>query len=348
MGLRTELKLEEGDDCGYPNNTQIKRLKRHGGDCPTTVITDKTPEKIIMTVPLSISTANLGQVVARDIADWVSRSSSIRHREVKQRKGHTARPLNSFMLYRFAYIKKARAWCRQNKEQVLSQVIAASWKMEPIEVRRCYERYAKIERSNHAKAHPTYKFSPNRARLAGATKKKLSLRERCSDHQRNSQSMPVSEYETVNKDTCSNMVEYLNSSGSSLAMHNAWQPKLLETSMALPHYQSQQCYKSGGDHSFAYHADKVSHAMTVVTEDNCDPSVSHYAQMSTYYCMCFSCMFLPQPRVLYDAMYSGYEPMAMMPQALPSVLPVHTYSTPSSYHDESSLSAWHLSSYGTL
>ncbi|KAH7061007.1 high mobility group box domain-containing protein, partial [Paraphoma chrysanthemicola] len=70
------------------------------------------------------------------------------------------RPMNPFMLYRSAFIKRAREWCRQNKEQILSQVIAISWKMEPPEVRERYERYAKVERSNHVKAHPTYKFSP--------------------------------------------------------------------------------------------------------------------------------------------------------------------------------------------
>jgi hypothetical protein len=335
MGPQTKFKLEEVDDCDYSNNTQTTRLERHGGDWKTTIRRDESPERITLTVPLSVCTASLSRVPAKDIAAWVARSASVRHREVRQRKGRTPRPLNSYILYRSAYIERARAWCKQNKEQVLSQIIAASWKMESTEVRECYERYAKLDSFNHAEAHPTYKFSPSRAKLAEPKIKKSSSRKRRNEHPVNSQSMSESK-ESVNRDTDSNMVECLRSSDTSLAMHNTWQPKLLETSMAHSQYQSQ-CYKSEGYQSIGYHAEQASHAMTVVTADGHDASVSHYAQMSTYYCMCFTCMCWAQSRVLYDGVYNSceYSPaMATMPQASPSVFPVYNYSTSSSYHNE--------------
>jgi hypothetical protein len=64
------------------------------------------------------------------------------------------------MLYRSAYAERTKAWCAANNHQVVSSVSGASWPMEPQEVRDFYNELAKIERFNHQKAHPEYKFSP--------------------------------------------------------------------------------------------------------------------------------------------------------------------------------------------
>ncbi|KAH5617334.1 hypothetical protein HBI23_258560, partial [Parastagonospora nodorum] len=178
MPFQTELKYEGRDHCDGWDHAQAPRAERYLDDCSPAIGEDKSPKQSALTVPLSVCTADLGDVSARDMAGWITRSASIRRREARQREGHVARPLNSFMLYRSAYLKRARAWCRQNKEQVLSQVIAASWKMEPPEVRERYEQFAKLERLNHSKAHPTYKYAPQRAR-AGHKAQKFSLREEC-------------------------------------------------------------------------------------------------------------------------------------------------------------------------
>jgi hypothetical protein len=141
------------------------------------------------------------------------------------------------------------------------------------------------------------------------------------------------------------MVDCLTFSDTGLAMHSAWQPKLLETSMALSQSQSQQCYKSEGDSSIVYHAEKASHTVPVVTANSRDPSVSHYTQMSTYYCMCFSCMCKAQSRVTDDGVYNHceYSPaMVLLPQAPPGAFPVYDYSTSSGYHKE------YLSRYRTI
>lgn len=91
---------------------------------------------------------------------WVTRSLEERRREVEQRRGYVPRPMNSFMLYRSAYAERTKFWCSKNNHQVVSSVSGASWPLEPPAIRDKYNAYAKLERINHQRAHPGYKFSP--------------------------------------------------------------------------------------------------------------------------------------------------------------------------------------------
>ncbi|KAH0844584.1 hypothetical protein AYO21_08528 [Fonsecaea monophora] len=111
--------------------------------------------------PLSILTRDYKTPV-RDMALWVNRPVEERLAEVERKKGYVSRPMNSFMLYRSAYAERVKQFCKENNHQVVSQVTGASWPLEPKEVRDLYERYANIERDNHAAAHPNYKFAPNK------------------------------------------------------------------------------------------------------------------------------------------------------------------------------------------
>ncbi|KIX94520.1 uncharacterized protein Z520_09906 [Fonsecaea multimorphosa CBS 102226] len=112
--------------------------------------------------PLSILTKDYTTPV-RDMALWVNRPVEERLAEVERKKGYISRPMNSFMLYRSAYAERVKQFCKENNHQVVSQVTGASWPLEPKEVRDLYERYAIVERDNHAAAHPNYKFAPNKA-----------------------------------------------------------------------------------------------------------------------------------------------------------------------------------------
>ncbi|EXJ71689.1 uncharacterized protein A1O5_05497 [Cladophialophora psammophila CBS 110553] len=112
--------------------------------------------------PLSILTKDYKTPV-RDMGLWVNRPVEERLAEVERKKGYISRPMNSFMLYRSAYAERVKQFCKENNHQVVSQVTGASWPLEPKEVRDLYERYAIIERDNHAAAHPNYKFAPNKA-----------------------------------------------------------------------------------------------------------------------------------------------------------------------------------------
>jgi hypothetical protein len=119
----------------------------------------------VINQPLSELTRDYKTPV-RDMGLWVNRPVEERMAEVEKKKGYVSRPMNSFMLYRSAYAERVKQFCKENNHQVVSQVTGASWPLEPKEIRELYERYAIIERDNHAAAHPTYKFAPNKAKRA--------------------------------------------------------------------------------------------------------------------------------------------------------------------------------------
>ena len=115
-----------------------------------------------ITGPLSELTKSYTEIPIRDINAWVNRSTEERLTEINAKTGYIKRPMNSFMLYRSAYAERTKMWCLQNNHQVVSSISGESWPLEPQEVRDLYIEYAKIERDNHAKAHPNYKFSPSK------------------------------------------------------------------------------------------------------------------------------------------------------------------------------------------
>ncbi|KAI1260111.1 hypothetical protein F5Y18DRAFT_406943 [Xylariaceae sp. FL1019] len=51
-----------------------------------------------------------------------------------------------------------------DNHQVISQVCGMSWNMEPQALRDQYDEWAKVERNNHKKAFPDYKFAPAKAK----------------------------------------------------------------------------------------------------------------------------------------------------------------------------------------
>ncbi|KAK0656045.1 hypothetical protein B0T16DRAFT_317001 [Cercophora newfieldiana] len=102
------------------------------------------------------------QIPVADIASYVNRSSEIRRAEVETGKnpGRIKRPMNAFMLYRKAYQQRAKEWASQHNHQVVSRVCGSSWPMEPDNIRTQFKQWADLERDNHQKAHPDYKFTP--------------------------------------------------------------------------------------------------------------------------------------------------------------------------------------------
>lgn len=111
------------------------------------------------------------EIPIRDMEAWVNRPDSERMKEAAKRNGSIARPMNSFMLYRSAYSERTKAWCVQNNHQVVSAVSGESWPLEPQSVRDFYNELSRLERDNHAKAHPEYKFSPSKNGPASRRKK---------------------------------------------------------------------------------------------------------------------------------------------------------------------------------
>lgn len=118
-----------------------------------------------ISAPLSELTKD-SKIPVKDIEAWVNRSMEDRIQESNKRKGHIARPMNSFMLYRSAYAERTKDWCKQNNHQVVSSVAGESWPMESDELRDQFNEWARVERDNHARTFPDYKFSPSKSKLA--------------------------------------------------------------------------------------------------------------------------------------------------------------------------------------
>ncbi|KAI9661513.1 MAG: hypothetical protein M1831_003035 [Alyxoria varia] len=141
------------------NKSRVKKPKA------SKTMNNKTPK---LNAPLSELTKDMADIPVRDMEQWVNRADDQRHQEVEKRNGYVTRPMNSFMLYRSAYADRTKQWCLQNNHQVVSAVSGESWPLEPKEVRDFYNNLAKIERDNHAHAHPSYKFSPSKTTPAAS------------------------------------------------------------------------------------------------------------------------------------------------------------------------------------
>ena len=99
----------------------------------------------------------------QEIEGFVHRSVERRHQEVEVKNGYTPRPMNNFMLYRKAYQDKAKKVSSQTNHQVVSVIVAASWKSESKEIKDTFARFAQIEKEHHIQAFPDYQFRPNKS-----------------------------------------------------------------------------------------------------------------------------------------------------------------------------------------
>jgi hypothetical protein len=125
-----------------------------------------------------------------DIEAYVNRSVQERREELEESKAphKVKRPMNSFMLYRKAYQNVAAGWSFQMRTNggnhgIVSQVCGDAWKLEPESIKDQFAEWARVERLNHRKAHPDYKFTPSQAK-ADATKtmkRKRSMSSSSSD-----------------------------------------------------------------------------------------------------------------------------------------------------------------------
>ena len=159
-------KASTPDKSRAPGSPRVKKSAKHAkGD------KSKVPK---INAPLSELTKDFEQIPIRNMEEWVNRPPEVRWKEVEKRKGYVTRPMNSFMLYRSAYAERTKLWCLQNNHQIVSSVSGESWPLEPPKVREQYNEYARVERDNHQKAHPGYKFSPSKAQGLNRKRKGVS------------------------------------------------------------------------------------------------------------------------------------------------------------------------------
>ncbi|RGP63825.1 hypothetical protein FLONG3_9793 [Fusarium longipes] len=120
----------------------------------------------ILSKPLSEAAKDRPEIHVADIETFVNRSTETRLSETSRNKkaGQIKRPMNAFMLYRKAYQEVAKTQCSQNNHQHVSKVCGAAWVLEPVQIKEAFDQWARIERVNHQRAHPGYKFMPSKPR----------------------------------------------------------------------------------------------------------------------------------------------------------------------------------------
>ncbi|KAK8138655.1 hypothetical protein PG984_002035 [Apiospora sp. TS-2023a] len=117
--------------------------------------------------PLSVMCKRVTDVKDADIEAWVHRSIEERRREVETDKNHKIkRPMNAFMLYRKHHQNRVKMRFSHENHQIVSAVCGQGWAQEPKEVIEQYNEWARIERDNHARAFPDYKFTPSKSKKA--------------------------------------------------------------------------------------------------------------------------------------------------------------------------------------
>lgn len=121
---------------------------------------DSIEQGVRLTAPLSVLTRDMTHIPLKDMEKHVNRPTEERLAETVRKHGKIPRPMNSFMLYRWAYAERTKELFRQQNHQVVSTAAGQSWNNETPEIKLQYERYAAIEKKNHLKAHPGYKFTP--------------------------------------------------------------------------------------------------------------------------------------------------------------------------------------------
>ncbi|KAI2888153.1 transcriptional regulator family: HMG [Aspergillus niger] len=130
--------------------------------------------------PLSELNDGMQDIPVRDMYAWVHRPVATRRQETRQRHQRIPRPLNSFILYRMAYNDRVKHWLGRNDHQTISRLSGQSWKMEAAHIREKYETLAEMEKQNHARAHPGYRFSLSskrgKPRTAKGHSRELTLR----------------------------------------------------------------------------------------------------------------------------------------------------------------------------
>lgn len=116
----------------------------------------KDRSKIQVPGPFSQSTEHLAHIPVRDMESWVHRSTAIRRQEVVKRNRKVTKPMNSFLLYRQAYIARAKDWLEQDNQKILSIAFGQSWELKPQEIRDTYGLLASIDKKNYIEAHPKW------------------------------------------------------------------------------------------------------------------------------------------------------------------------------------------------
>jgi hypothetical protein len=93
-------------------------------------------------------------------------------RQLEAKKHGEGRPLNCFFLYRKAYRQLVKERENVKQDNKISERVGAAWNAESLEVRRLFTELYRVEKEEHRKAFPEYKYEPknNQGKRKGARK----------------------------------------------------------------------------------------------------------------------------------------------------------------------------------
>ena len=123
-----------------------------------------SPQPSNLVAPLSLLSGPYG-IPPRNVLTHIQRPTKDRLTEALycrgRRQQEVPRPMNSFILYRWAYSDLVGAVAKAGGNQMaVSTVAGESWRMESEEVREEFARLAEIEAREHERAWPDYRFRP--------------------------------------------------------------------------------------------------------------------------------------------------------------------------------------------
>jgi hypothetical protein len=122
----------------------------------------KTAEKVTyeLAAPISVLTVE-SDIPLKDMLAFANRSVIVRQAEANK-SGKIPRPSNSFVMYRSAYADRVMNWASKGCHQNVSIITGSSWKIESENVRKFYTNCAEIDKANHLKAFPGWKYNPKK------------------------------------------------------------------------------------------------------------------------------------------------------------------------------------------
>lgn len=177
-------------------STPVKRSRRVAGkkstcqDSPSASPTPAKRQKVSrskkvdrpafeLAAPMSVLTAD-SDLPIKNMLAVASRSVAVRFSEAKK-ADKILRSLNSFVCYRTAYADRIKQWASDENHQNVSRIAGASWKLEPEDVRAFYIQCAEVDKANHLKAFPGYKYNPNQPRSKKTSRSARSTSPESSD-----------------------------------------------------------------------------------------------------------------------------------------------------------------------
>lgn len=128
-------------------------------------VVQKKPRANILTAPFSVLTS-LSSAPRQHAFEHIHRGIAERHQHAAECRGDKAnkipRPSNSFMLYKMAYKPYISDIARANgNQQAICTVASESWNNETEDVKADFAELALLEKGEHRKAFPDYKYNPH-------------------------------------------------------------------------------------------------------------------------------------------------------------------------------------------